>query len=408
MPRDLRRDFPILSKRFDNGRLVYLDNACSTLKPRPVMDAVQAYYEEFPVCGGRSQHRLGREVSRRVESGRKALAGFIGARDPAHVVYTKNTTESINLVAHALPWKKGDVVVTTDKEHNSNWVPWLHLRDTKGVEVRTIPSRADGTFDESAMDRVFAKAGDRLRLVSVHHVSNADGVAVPIQAVAKAAHERDALVLLDAAQSAPHQKLDVSKLGADLVAASLHKMMGPSGLGFLWGRPEAWGELGPFMLGGSTVKSSRPDGFVWDDLPNRYEAGLQNYAALSAVEATVEYLSGVGMDAIAANDRALNRDVTKRLGEIPGVTVHGPGPDQRGSIVPFTVDGVDAQTVASFLDEQSNVAIRAGAHCVHSYFVPRGIAGGWARASVHAYNTKEDGAALVAGLRAIRERLVVP
>jgi len=385
----LRRDFPVLSRSYPNGPLVYFDNACSTLKPRPVIDAVRAYYEEFPVCGERSIHRLGHEVTHRVDEGRRKLARFLGASSPDEVVYTKNATEAINLVAHGLPWTKDDVVVTTDKEHNSNWVPWLYRRDTLGIDVRQFPSRADGTFDEAAMERVLDAAGPRLRLVSVVHASNADGVVNPVEAIAEAAHERGALVLVDAAQSAPHHPLDVRRLGADFVALSLHKMLGPSGLGVLWGRREAMDALGPFQLGGGTVKKSGPASYEWQDLPNRFEAGLQNYAALTAVPATIDYLERVGLASIEAHEARLNAQATKRLAEIPGVQVHGPAASQRGGILPFTVEGLDSHDVAAFVDERRNVAIRSGAHCVHSYFVPRGL-DGWARASFYLYNTPAE------------------
>lgn len=385
----VRQDFPVLAKDFPNGRLVYLDNACSTLKPKPVIDAVRSYYEDYPVCGERSIHRLGHEVTHRVDEGRRRLAKFLGASSPEEVLYTKNATEAINLVAHGIPWTRGDVVVTTDKEHNSNWVPWLHRRDTLGLDVRTIASRPDGTFDEAAMERVLDEAGDRLKLVSVVHASNADGVVNPVERIARAAHERGALVLVDAAQSAPHHPMDVSRLCADFVALSLHKMLGPSGVGVLWGRREALEGLGPFHLGGGTVKRSGPASYEWQDLPNRFEAGLQNYAALTAVAPTIDYLEGLGLTNVESHERMLNEHATRRLAEIPGVTVHGPEAGQRGGILPFTVEGLDSHDVAAFLDERRNVAVRSGAHCVHSYFVPRGL-DGWARASFYAYNTVDE------------------
>jgi cysteine desulfurase / selenocysteine lyase len=385
----LRADFPVLSRTYPNGPLVYLDNACSTLKPRPVIDAVRAYYEEYPVCGERSIHRLGHEVTHRVDEGRRRLARFLGAASPDEVVYTKNATEAINLVAHGIRWTRGDVVVTTDKEHNSNWVPWLHRRDTVGIDLRTFASRPDGTFDVASLERVLDAAGDRLRLVSVVHASNADGVVNPVEAIVEAAHDRGALVLVDAAQSAPHHPLDVRRLGADFVALSLHKMLGPSGVGVLWGRREALEALGPFQLGGGTVKKSGPASFEWQDLPNRFEAGLQNYAALAAVEPTIDYLEKAGLDRIETHERDLNEYATRRLTEIPRVTIHGPPAGARGGILPFSVGGLDSHDVAAFLDERRNVAIRSGAHCVHSYFVPRGL-NGWARASFYLYNTRAE------------------
>lgn len=396
----VRRDFPIFRRPFPNGRLVYLDNACTSLKPSVVIDEVLQYYRDYPVCGGRSIHRLGHEVTARVEAARRRLAQFVNAPDPTHVVFTKNTTEAINLVAHGLSWKKGDVVVTTDKEHNSNWVPWLQLRKTHGIDVRAVSSTPEGRFDEAAMERILRDAGDRLRLVSVVHTSNADGVTIPLARVAKLAHEFGALVLSDSAQFLPHHPTDVRRLGVDFLAGSGHKMLGPSGLGFLWGASPALDELGPFQLGGGTVKGSSAEDYEWHDLPMRFEAGLQNYAALCSLPAALDYLSGVGWEEIEAHDVDLNRYATKRLEELGSAKIYGPGPEDRGSILPFNVEGVDSHDVALFLDEQANVAIRSGAHCVNSYFGRRGL-NGWARASFYLYNTRQDVETFAEGLGAL-------
>lgn len=396
----IRRDFPVFRRPFSNGRLVYLDNACTSLKPSVVIDEVLQYYRDYPVCGGRSIHRLGHEVTERVEAARRRLTQFLNAPDPTHVVFTKNTTEAINLVAHGLSWKKGDVVVTTDKEHNSNWVPWLRLRQTHGIDVRAVPSTPEGRFDEEALERTLRDAGDRLRLVSIVHTSNADGVSVPLARAAKLAHEFGALVLSDSAQFLPHHPTDVRRLGVDFLAASIHKMMGPSGLGFLWGDWPALDELGPFQLGGGTVKRSTAQDYEWHDLPMRFEAGLQNYAALCALPAALDYLSGIGWEDIEAHDRDLNRHATKRVQELGAATVYGPPPEERGAILPFNIEGVDAHDVALFLDEHANVAIRSGAHCVNSYFARRGLEG-WARASFYLYNTWEDVDTFANGLEAL-------
>lgn len=390
---DCREDFPVLHRRFSNGRLVYLDNACSTLKPQPVIDAVTEYYQTLGVCAGRSVHSLGRQVTERVESGRQALARYLGARGPDQVAYTKNATESLNVVAYGLDWNRGDVVVTTDKEHNSNWLPWLDLRQRAGIQVRTIPSKADGGFDREAAVDVMDAAGDRLRLVSVAHVSNADGVEVPTAWLAAQAHERDALCLVDAAQSAPHKRLAVAQSGADFVAASVHKMMGPSGVGVLWASDEGWQRLRPLILGGGTVSRSDADGF--ERLPGAagFEAGLQNYGSLVAVGPALEYLERLGPERVEAHANRLNVEATRRLAENVAVQVHGPEARQRAGVLPFTIAGLDPHTVSAFLDEHRNVAVRSGAHCVHAYFSRRGL-DGWARASFYAYNSLEDVGAL--------------
>jgi cysteine desulfurase/selenocysteine lyase len=231
----------------------------------------------------------------------------------------------------------------------------------------------------------------------VVHVSNADGVALPVAKVAKAARAAGARVFVDAAQSAAHGPIGLDALGADFVAVSLHKMLGPSGVGALVGRPEAWDELGPFQLGGGTVVSSGPEGFELAPRPDRFEAGLSNFAGLVAVEAGLAYLTGLGWDGVAANDRRLNARATQGLQAIQGVRVIGPVASERTSIVPFVVDGLDPHDVAGYLDEAADVAVRSGAHCVHSYFARRGLTG-TVRASLHAYNTPEDVDRMVAAV----------
>lgn len=400
----LRQDFPVLQRTWPNGNLVYLDNACSSLKPRPVIDAVREYYEEFPVCGERSVHRLGRAVTERVDESRRAVARFVGARSPEEIVYTKNATEAINLVAHATPWSEGDVVVTTDKEHNSNWVPWLHLRQTRGVRLLRVPSRSDGSFDEDAFKATLDVAGDRLRLVSLVHSSNADGYTNPLSFVVREAHKRGARVLADAAQSVPHHPVDVGALDVDFLAVSLHKMLAPSGAGFLYGKREALSELGPFLLGGGTVRTSTPEAFEWHDLPNRFEAGLQNFSALYAVPAALEYLTGAGLEPVESHERRLNELATRGLEALPHVTVHGPPARLRSGIVPFTVEGLDPQDVALYLDERRNVAVRAGSFCVNAYVNGRDPSG-WVRASLYLYNTTEDVEAFVATVEGLARGL---
>lgn len=385
----IRRDFPILQKSFPNGPLVYFDNACTTLRPRPVIEAVREYYEEFPVCGDRSLHRLGREVTLRVDASRQRVAQFFRAAQPEDVVFTKNATEALNLVAFGLPWKRGDVVVTTDKEHSSNWLPWLRLAETHGVRHLIVPSHPDGRFDWSAFEATLRQAGDRLRLVSVVHASNIDGVVTPVREIARAAHEQGARVLVDAAQSAPHHRVDVRALEVDYLAASTHKMLGPGGLGVLVGRREALEALQPVLLGGGTVKRSTATTYDWQDLPQRFEAGLQNFPAIVAFPAALDYLDRVGLEEIETHERALNEYASRRLQEIKGVTVYGPAARERSGILPFAVAPFDAHDVAVYLDEARNVAVRSGAMCVYSYFAARQLTG-WARASFYLYNTTSE------------------
>ncbi len=384
----IRKEFPILNVGAKQ-RPIYFDNACTSLKPQSVIDATVAYYRDTPVCGGRSVHRLGEAVSGQVEAARRRVAAFVGARVSQEIVFTKSATEAINIVANGLGLSRGDVVLTTDKEHNSNWIPWLQLRKRLGVNVVAVASAADGSFDERAYEKAVKTAGAKLRLVSMVHVSNADGAQIPAKQVADIAHEQDALLLLDCAQSIPHQPVDVRLLGADFVAASAHKMLGPSGLGFLWGTTEALDGLDPLIYGGGAVNTVKGESFEMHDVPMRFEAGLQNYAALAAFPAALEFLDKVGRDWIQSRDRMLNAHATKRLSEIDGVTLYGPSAANRGSILPFNVDGLGPHDVALYLDQAKNVAVRSGAHCVTSYFARRGI-DGWVRASFYFYNRKEE------------------
>ncbi len=386
-PKRVRDDFPSYTMA-DGAPTAYLDNACTTLKPAPVVDAVAEYHAKFPVCGERSVHRLSRRVTEAVEAGRSRLAAHMQAA-PEDVVFTKNATEALNTVAQGLSWEPGDVVITTDKEHNSNFVPWLRLARTEQVVHRVVPTRDDGSFDLDAFSEAVEEAGDRLRLASLTHVSNVDGAVVSIRDAARRVHDAGGLLLVDAAQSAAHGPCGLRTLEADFVALSLHKMLGPSGVGALVATPDAWQTVSPLTLGGGTVSQSGPDGYELAERPARFEAGLGNYAGLVAVEAGLDYLAGLGLDAVAAHDARLNERATKALADIEGVQVLGPSWRDRTSIVPFVVDGLGPLDVAVYLDEHADVAVRAGAHCVHSYFERRGLTGS-VRASFHAYNTPEE------------------
>lgn len=402
-PERVRRDFPFYTTA-DGPATAYLDNACTTLKPAAVVDAVAEYHARFPVCGERSVHRLSRRVTQAVEAGRQRLAEHTGAAASEDVVFTKNATEAINTVAHGLDWAPGDVVITTDKEHNSNFVPWLRLADTEGVDHRVVPTADDGAFDTDRFAEAVEQAGDRLRLASLTHVSNVDGAVVPVRDAARRVHDAGGLVLVDAAQSAAHGPCGLGELDADFVALSLHKMLGPSGVGALVATESAWEAVAPLMLGGGTVAQSGPAGYELAERPARFEAGLGNYAGLVAVEAGLDYLDGLGLESVAAHDAKLNERATKALADVEGVRVLGPSWRDRTSILPFVVDGLDPLDVAVYLDERADVAVRAGAHCVHSYFERRGLTGS-VRASFHTYNTADDVDRLTRAVSALADRL---
>ncbi len=384
---EIRRDFPILSRDWTpRSPLVYLDSGCMTLKPTQVIEAVTEYYTQHSSCAGRSVHTLASEVTRRVERSRAVVARFIGAPRHDGVVFTRNTTESINLVAGCIDMGRGDVVVVSDREHNSNLVPWLLMQDTHGIELRIVPSEPDGTFDTDRLSDTVVEGN--VRLVSMAHTTNLDGYTMPMDAIADIAHDKGALVLVDAAQSAPSRPVDVGAMGVDLMAFSVHKMLGPTGVGVLWGNAELLGSLRPYNVGGDTVSKVTRDGAMLLPPPQRFEAGLQDYAGIYGTEVALAYLLDIGMDQVWAHEVALNRLATEAVGDLPGVSVIGPvEPEKRSGTLSLAVDGVSSHEVGMAMDELGNVAVRTGQHCNHAWFVEHGLEG-TVRATFYVYNTE--------------------
>jgi len=385
----LRKDFPPLQRVFDDRPpLVYFDSACMSLKPRPVIDAVVEYYEQQGACGGRSVHRLATEVSLRVDRARGALAEFIGASRPEECVILRNSTEALNVVAHGIGLKRGDAVLVSDREHNSNLVPWMVMAQAVGSRVRVVPSEPDGTFSTDRLQEALAP-GD-VRVVSFVHTTNVDGYTNPIREIAEMAHDRGAKVVVDGAQSTPHMPVDVRALGVDFFALSVHKMLGPTAVGVLWGEWDQLMALAPYNVGGSTVASVRYEGVEMLPAPARFEAGLQDYAGIYGAEAAVRYLRPLGMDEVHAHDARINELASRAVSDIPGLRILGPADVRlRGGILTFVVEGVGIHDIALTLDEMGNVAVRSGMHCSHAWFHARGLEGA-VRASFYLYNTPAD------------------
>lgn len=385
----IRRDFPVLQR--DWGRrppLVYLDSGCMSLKPRQVIDAVVEYYEMHSACAGRSVHTLASQVSRRVDRARTSVRRFIGARRSQEIVFTRNTTEGINMVARGLDLGGGDAVVLSDKEHNSNLLPWLRLAETRGVKVRVVPTGEDGAISMDGLQDALAP-GD-VRLVSMVHTNNLDGCTIDVGAVAEAAHEVGALMLVDGAQGAASRPVDVRKLDVDFYIFSIHKMLGPTGVGVMYGRWDLLSELPPYNVGGDTVTSVTMEGATFHPPPTRFEAGLQNYSGIYGAEAAVRYLKRLGMDEVHDHVVSLNRRATEAVADIPGVSVLGPpAAELRGGVLNLVVDGVGSHEVGMAMDELGNVAVRTGKHCNHVWFNRRGIAGS-VRATFYVYNDEDD------------------
>ncbi len=392
----IRQDFPILQ---DGGKkIAYFDNACQSLRPRQVLDAINQYYLKSSACSGRSMHSLAAEVTRRCDEARSGVAKFLNAAKKEEIVFTRNTTEGINLVAASLDWQKDDVVLISDKEHNSNLIPWQALARKKGVKIQIVPTCEDNTFAGQAFEKALNR---QVRLVSLGFTSNLDGVTIPAAEIIQRAHQNGSLVLLDAAQTAPHQKINVKALDVDFLAFSGHKMLGPSGTGVLFGKYNLLERMEPFLVGGDTVATSTYDSCEFLPPPEKFEAGLQDYAGIMGLGAAVKYLQDVGFDAIQKQEHLLNEWITAETRDLPRLRLIGPrDPSLRGGIFSFYLEGIDSHRIALMLDQMASVMVRSGQHCVHSWFNAKNIKGS-VRASLYFYNTQEEAELFVSSLRKI-------
>ncbi|HTT34865.1 MAG TPA: cysteine desulfurase [Thermoplasmata archaeon] len=394
--RRARAQFPALRARPGHPVPAYLDSACMSLVPTPVLDAMEGYYRDYPGCGGRSLHHFAEEVSHRFEAARDGFARFFHATDRRGIIFVRNATEAINLVANGFPWSPGDKVLVTDQEHNSNLIVWQRLAKERGIALKVLALPEDGSFDGEAFD---AAVADNVRLVSMFHTSNLDGRSLPVREIVERAHARGAKVLIDGCQAAPHGPVDLGALGVDYYALSAHKMMGPTGTGVLAATLPALGVLRPLIVGGETVEWSTLEGHELRPPPHRFEGGLQNYAGVIGAGAALDFLAGFDWEELRAHDRALNTRVTRAFEGEPRLHVLGPDdPADRPSLVAFHVDGVDPNDAALFLDTGHGVLVRSGRHCVHSWYERRGLAGN-VRASFYLYNTRRDADRLIAGVK---------
>jgi cysteine desulfurase/selenocysteine lyase len=386
--KSIRKDFPTL--RGDDAP-AYLDNACVTLKPDCVIDAITEYYTKYPGCGGRSVHSYGTQVAKKVSDSRRSLASFFNAPSVNEVIFTKNATQSINQIAHGMKWSEGDVVLTTDREHNSNLVPWLQLEQEQGIDHRVVPSNADNTFDLESFEEICSEVGNKLKLVSMGHVGNLDGVSTPIKEIAKVTHDHGAIIAVDGAQSLPHMKVDVQDLDIDFIAFSIHKMCGPSGMGALWGKSDLLDELRPIHSGGQTVVTSNYDSLQWAKPPARFEGGLGNFSGMIGAGAAIDYLAKLDMDAVQEHEVKLNKIMTSGVKDLNGIEIIGPEDAKlRGGICSLLLHELPVHDIAILLDEAAAVMVRSGQHCVHSWFNNRGHTNGSLRASAYMYNTEEE------------------
>jgi len=383
--RRVREDFPLYSS--EEKDTIYLDSACQTLRPRHVIEAMDEYYYQYPACGGRSVHRLATQVSIKIDDAREKIAKFLGASRPEEIIFTKNCTEALNLVAKGLPLKRNDVVITTDIEHNSNHVPWIQVQKEKGIGRRFVVTPKSGLFDLEEFKR---KISSDVKVVSIVHINNVTGTTSPIEEIAEIAHDKGAIVVVDGAQAAPHQEINLEILGADFYAISMHKMLGPSGMGVLYGKMELLKDLEPLVSGGGGVRLTDFDHAELLSPPDRFEAGLANYAGIIGSGAAVDYLTNIGMDEVREHDLALNERATSIMKDIEGLSIiHPLEARHRSSILPFNIKGMSSHDVAMIVDEIGKIMIRSGMHCVHPFFTSRKI-DGCARASFYIYNTLEE------------------
>ena len=394
----IRKDFPIFNIKENSQPVIYFDSACQSLRPQSVIDAINDYYQKFSACEGRSVHKFGEKVTRKCEESRRIIAKFIKAKKEEEIIFTRNTTEGINLVAQSLELQAGDIVALTDKEHNSNLVPWQIKADKENISLLTLPSRADNTFDFEKFEELM---NEKVKLVSIVHTSNLDGVTNPIKKIIKIAHKYGAKVLIDGAQSAAHQKINVLDLDVDFMAFSGHKMLGPSGIGFLYGKYDLLKKLKPFIVGGDTVEYSTYDKHQMLLPPKKFEAGLQDYAGIIGLAEAIKYLKKVGFKKIIKQEIALNKFITEEIINLPGLKIIGPQDyRKRGGIISFFIEGIDTHQIALMLDSSANVMVRSGQFCVHSWFADRQIKNA-VRISLAFYNTIEEAQILVKSLKKI-------
>jgi len=397
-----RADFPILAREVRPGvPLIYLDSAATSQKPLAVIEAMDQYYRHSNANVHRGIHALAEEATALYEGGREKVRRFINAASVKEVIFTRNTTEAINLVAYS--WgraniRAGDLIVYTAMEHHSNLVPWQILAAEKGARLAAIPVTDGGELDLSELDTIL---GQSPKIVCVTHMSNVLGTINPVTEIAARAHAAGALVLVDAAQSVPHLPMDVQTLGADFIAFSGHKMCGPTGIGVLWGRQALLEAMPPFMGGGDMIRRVYLDHYQPNDLPYKFEAGTPAIAEAVALGAAVDYLTGLGMPAIQAHEREIVTYALDRLEEVPGVKVYGPPAERRGGVAAFSLEDVHPHDVAQVLD-RDGIAIRAGHHCampLHDrYNLPA-----TSRASFYLYNVPEEVDRLIDGLYKVKK-----
>ncbi|MCX6771920.1 MAG: aminotransferase class V-fold PLP-dependent enzyme [Candidatus Micrarchaeota archaeon] len=378
----LRADFPVLQ----SSKAIYFDSACTSLKPRAVIDAEMDYYTSLSACAGRSHHTLAKKTEEKFAASRERIAKFVGAK-PEELVFTKNTSEGLNLVVRSLNYSSRKKVITTPLEHHSLLLPIMEQQRRGIVKMEMLKVQQDGTIDDTSLSTIDSSTA----LVAIHHTTNTTGIRAPLEKIVKAAHDAGAMVLIDGAQGVPHSRVDFHKLGADFLAFSGHKMCGPTGIGCLVGKREAFEKLDTFIVGGETVETVSLQGVKWKSAPKRFEAGIQNYAGAIGLAAACDYLSKVGMQNIEEHEKKMARALLEAINSIPNSTIYGSATAQRSALVSFNLKGVAPHQVALMADSLSKIALRSGVFCAQ---IGMGALGapkeGAVRASLYLYNTEEE------------------
>jgi cysteine desulfurase/selenocysteine lyase len=393
----IRADFPILQRQVNGKPLVFLDSAASSQRPRQVIDAMSDYYRCCHANVHRGVHALSELSTDMYEAARKKVTRFIGARSFREVIWTRNATESINLVAYS--WgranvHRGDEIITTEMEHHANLVPWQVLAQETGATLRFLHVTPEGLLDLNELERLLTP---RTKLVAFSHMSNVLGTISPVRAIAERAHSVGALCLVDGAQSVPHMPVNVQELGCDFMAFSGHKMCGPTGIGVLWGRRDILESMPPFLTGGDMIIRVTLEGAEWNELPNKFEAGTPAIAEAIGLGVAVDYLSGLGMQAVRAHEKETFAYAMERLGEVPGLRILGPAdPELHGGLTTFDLDGIHPHDLATILDSEG-IAVRAGHHCAMPLHLKLNLPA-TTRASFYIYTLREEIDALVEGL----------
>jgi cysteine desulfurase/selenocysteine lyase len=398
----LRADFPIFEQLIHGQPLAYLDSANSSQKPRQVLDAMTTFYETSYANVHRAVHVLGERATAGLEGAREKVRAFVNAPDVREIIFVRNATEAINLVAYSWAGNNlgpGDAVVVTELEHHSNFVPWQYIAHRQGAEFLMLPLDENYEVDLSGLDEI--ARNHNVKVVATNLVSNSLGTIADLGPLTRWAREQGAIFVCDAAQAAPHMRVDVQALDCDFLAVSGHKMCGPSGIGALWGRSALLQKMEPFLLGGHMINSVRYEKTTWGELPHKFEAGTAPIAEAVGMGAAVDYLEAAGLDAIEAHEHELAAYALERLSEVPGITLYGPPANRRAGVVSFNLADIHPHDVAQILDRQG-VAIRAGHHCCQPLMHKLGVAA-TNRASFYLYTVREEIDQLVDGLHTVRK-----